>query len=542
MRILAQGLLFGFAALAPAHAATIFSSGFEPPFNLPANAAEAARFLTQASFGPTPQDIARVQAIGYVGWLHQQFHTPPTRARPHLEQIAAAGVAVSHNHRMDRWFHTAVYAPDQLRQRMAYALSQILVVSDRDASLSSDYFGVAEYWDLLASHAFGNYRDLMRAVSLSPQMARYLTFLRNRKGDPASGRLPDENYARELMQLFTIGLIERNDDFSPVLDAQGRPIPTYDQATIMELARVFTGFTYAGSSSFFSGSPNYLPMICFQSQHDDQAKEIFGVRLLSGQCLQDLEEALDVLFHHPNTPPFVARQLIQRFVTSNPSPQYIERVVRVFKDNGQGVRGDLRAVLEAILLDPEARIRDPSPHYGKPREPLLKLTALWRAFEAQPPPADPGGFVPMGVRSPQNDYAQRPLGAPTVFNFYEPDYRPSGPIADAGLYAPEFQIIDENYVVRTANHLYARVWSGYLGMPNPPADRPLLNLSPVAALANDPEAMVALLDLRLTYGTMSPGLRDVLRRMVAELPADGNTKARAAIQVITLSPDFAVQR
>jgi uncharacterized protein (DUF1800 family) len=283
-------------------------------------------------------------------------------------------------------------------------------------------------------------------------------------------------------------------------------------------------------------------MICFQSQHDDQAKEIFGVRLLSGQCLQDLEEALDILFHHPNTPPFVARQLIQRFVTSNPSPQYIERVVRVFKDNGQGVRGDLRAVLEAILLDPEARIRDPSPHYGKPREPLLKLSALWRAFEAQPPPADPGGFVPMGVRSPQNDYAQRPLGAPTVFNFYEPDYRPSGPIADAGLYAPEFQIIDENYVVRTANHLYARVWSGYVGMPNPPADRPLLNLSPVAALANDPEAMVALLDLRLTYGTMSPGLRDVLRRMVAELPADGNTKARAAIQIITLSPDFAVQR
>jgi uncharacterized protein (DUF1800 family) len=244
MRILVQGLLFGLAALAPAHAATIFSSGFEPPFNLPANAAEAARFLTQASFGPTPQDIARVQAIGYVGWLHQQFHTPPTRARPHLEQIAAGGVAVSHNHRMDRWFHTVVYAPDQLRQRMAFALSQILVLSDRDASLSSDYFGVAEYWDLLATHAFGNYRDLMRAVSLSPQMARYLTFLRNRKGDPASGRLPDENYARELMQLFTIGLIERNDDFSPVLDAQGRTIPTYDQATIMELARVFTALRH----------------------------------------------------------------------------------------------------------------------------------------------------------------------------------------------------------------------------------------------------------------------------------------------------------
>ncbi|HRQ63690.1 MAG TPA: DUF1800 domain-containing protein [Xanthomonadaceae bacterium] len=524
-------------------AQSIFRNGFEPPFNLPANQAEAARFLTQASFGPSASQIQQVQAYGYINWLNQQFARPATRARPFLEGLSDQGVSVGQGVRMDRWFHTAVYAPDQLRQRVAFAFSQILVISDRDDTLSGDWAGTAEYWDILAAHAFGNYRDLLRAVSLSPQMGRYLSHLRNRKANPTTGTEPDENYAREVMQLFSIGLVQRNDDFSPILDPGGEPLPTYDQDDIAAMARVFTGFTYSGSTNFNSGPANYLPMMCFQSQHDDQPKTLFGVfTLTSGQCFQDLDEALDILFLHPNTPSFISRQLIQRLVTSNPSPEYIARVAQVFKANAHGQRGDLRAVVRAILLDPEARIRSEDPGYGKPREPLLKLTALWRAFNAQAPPSEPSGLVQMGIRNPQNDFAQRPLGAPSVFNFYEPDFQPGGDIADAGLFAPEFQIVDEGSVVTSANFLYARSWSGYLGMNNPPANRPLLDISPVAALAGNPQAMVDLLDVRLTYGSMSPELRDIVVRLVTELNGNPTQKALAAIQVITLSPEFAVQR
>ena len=539
-------LLLSAAALcvsAPLSAQVIFKDGFEPPFNIPANQGEAARFLTQASFGPTPQQISQVRSGGYINWLNQQFAMQPTRARPFLEGLSTLGVSVNQSVRMDRWFHTVTYAPDQLRQRMAFALSQILVISDRDATLSGDWAGTAEYWDILATHAFGNYRDLLQAVSLSPQMGRYLSHLRNRRANPDTGTEPDENYAREVMQLFSIGLVQRNDDFSPILDPEGELLNTYDQDDIAAMARVFTGFTYAGSTSFTNGPANYLPMMCFQSQHDDQPKTVFDVFVLSsGECLQDLDEALDLLFLHPTTPSFISRQLIQRFVTSNPSPAYIERVAEVFKSNASGQRGDLRAVLRAILLDPEARIRSSDVSYGKAREPLLKLTALWRAFNAQSPPTEPSGLVQMGNRNPQNDFAQRPLGAPTVFNFYEPDFSPGGELGDAGLFAPEFQIVDEGYVITAANVLYARTWTGYLGMSTPPSNRPLIDIAPVSALASDPQAMVDLLDLRLTYGTMSPGLRDVVTRLVAELNGNANQKAMAAIQVITLSPEFAVQR
>lgn len=538
--LLAMASLF-LPSLLPAQ--EIFEDGFEPPFNIPANHAEAARFLTQATFGPSPQQINQVYALGYINWLNQQFSTPATRARPFLEGLSDQGASVSQSVRMDRWFHTAVYAPDQLRQRMAFALSQILVISDRDATLSGDWAGTAEYWDLLATHAFGNYRDLLRAVSLSPQMGRYLSHLRNRKANPNTGTEPDENYAREVMQLFSIGLVQRNDDHSPILDGSGQPLPTYDQDDIAAMARVFTGFTYAGSTNFNSGPANYLPMMCFQSEHDDQPKTLFGAFVLaSGQCFQDLDEALDVLFLHPSTPSFLSRQFIQRFVTSNPSPEYIARVASVFKSNASGQRGDLRAVLRAVLLDPEARIRSSDPGYGKAREPLLKQTALWRAFNAQTPPTEPSGLVQMGLRNPQNEFAQRPLGAPTVFNFYEPDYAPGGAIADAELLAPEFQIIDEGYVITTANTLYTRTWSGYLGINNPPTNRPLIDIGPATALAANPAAMVDLLDLRLTYGSMSPELRDIVLRLVTELNGTPTQKALAAIQVITLSPEFAVQR
>lgn len=520
----------------------VFRGGFDDVSDAPASDAEAARFLTQATFGPTKASIAQLRGIGYSQWLEQQLSFPSTLSRPYLEDLEAQGITVTPGFRIERWLSTVVYAPDQLRQRMAWALSQILVVSDANSMLGNTPIGVAEYGDMLADGAFGNYRELLGSVSRSPIMAIYLSFLRNQQAFGAPLILPDENYAREVMQLFTIGLIKRNLDFSPVLDG-GQTVPTYDQSVISEMARVFTGWTYLGSFNFFAGQFNYLPMMCFPDFHDDGAKLIFdGVSLPAVSnteqgCADDMSNALDALHDHSNSAPFIARQLIQRFVSSNPSPAYIQRTAEVYNDNGQGEKGDLAAVLSALLMDTEARNDAPPDNAGKVREPLLKLITLWRAFDAIP-----GANGAMGLRAPQAAYAQRPLGASTVFNFYEPDYQQPGPIADADLYSPELQIYAESTALTVANDLYARTWLSYIGGPGGGANRALIDLSFAQALASDHAALVDEISLRLLYGQAPESARSILIALLDSMAgASAEQKALAVIHLVALSPQFNVQ-
>ncbi len=464
--------------------------GWAPPnrfvSDIPANDAAAARFLTMATFGPTQADIDLLRQIGYHAWIARQLALPASLQRPYVEALDQAVQNPGQADRMEAWFNNAVTAPDQLRQRMAWALSQIMVVSDQFAGLTQDPIALAEYYDTLARDAggyadnAGNYHtptfsNLMTDITLSPAMSHMLTYLRNQKGNPAIGTSPDENYAREVMQLFTIGLVLLNPDGSQKLDGSGQPIPTYPQATVTGYARVFTGWSY---SSGFKGNPasssnwsvaEFQPLVCYDSYHDFGAKTLlsytgnYGANSdalslpANNTCAADLQQGLAILVNHPNVAPFISRQLIQHFVTSNPTPDYIARISAVFNASG----GDLGKVITAILTDNEALSGSIPKQYksyvfGKAREPLLKLTALWRYY---------GGAAQNGLytfSNPQNSYAERPQGASSVFNFFAPGYLPPGELADAGLSGPEFQILNASTTVTTANDLTNRI-GAYLG-------------------------------------------------------------------------------
>lgn len=549
-----RGALFACAvlcvsAIPAAHARTFLKNGFDPPADRPATDAEAARFLTQATFGPTTAEIAKVRTMGYSAWIDQQMNQVAlTAARPHMETVSAAMVAaggtdtIGQNQRMSRWFHTAVTGPDQLRQRAAYALSQIFVISDTNGSISGEPIQMSEYWDLLARNAFGMYRTLLDEVSYNPSMGKFLSHFRNRKA--ATGREPDENYAREVMQLFSIGLYERNLDGSPLLSG-GQPVPTYDQSTISNYAKVFTGFAYNNAgTNLFGGTNTYLPMSCVATEHDVTAKVVVGnTTIPAGQsCANDVRDGLNLLASHANVGPFMARQLIQRFTTSNPSNAYITRVAQKFNNNGDSERGDLGAVIKQVLLDTEARNNTPPAAFGKVREPLLRLTAVLRAWPFQLPAATAYGEIRMGMTNPTGSYAQRPLGAATVFNFYEPDYQHPGPLADANQFAPEMQIINETTTYSISNSLADYTFRYYVGMTNPPTDRPLIDVTALAALAT-PAAMVEDVNQRMFYGAMSSNTRTTLTNMLSFMNgATPSEKARSLLQIAAMSPEFATQR
>lgn len=599
------------------------------------DAKTAARFLTQASFGPDAESIQSAQDLGLAGWIEAQKSQPQTLQRPPLEQQIAQLVLtdprnaqVYRAHRMERWFNSAVNAPDQLRQRMAFALSQILVLSDV-GTLANHPLAVADYHDVLARHAFGNYRALLREVTFHPAMAAFLSHLRNQKTDwtrDGTGALvpglisPDENYAREVMQLFSIGLVERALDFTP-LQVDGSTVPTYTQDIVTQNAKVLTGLAFPCtgpatigsitinrncgattgiarqfSASVFVSTPgryavpgivtalahpdSYGPLVCFPRYADTgrsaTASDGYAVLpapndrkiLLGGveigpsavachantpageqqacidYCNAQIDTLIDTLFLHPNLAPFVSRQLIQRFVTSNPSPAYIERVARVFENDGSGQRGELGATLAAVLLDPEARSTLPGSRFGKLREPVLKLTALWRAFEA--PAGNNGAY---GVFAPERFLAQRPLGANSVFNFYEPDYAHPGEIAEAGLVAPEFQILDESTTVTTSDGLWQLTFAGYTS----PNDRTVSFATPpgnaylppaqLDALPTASADLVEALNLKLLAGSMPNSLRARLITF-ADGPlaqADHRLRVLNLIHLILISPAFAVQ-
>ncbi len=448
---------------------------FLPSYNLLRQ--DAVRLLWQASFGPTPEAISTILEQGTEGWINQQLAMPASRsqlsrtieiammAEPDASWFdksvfnSIANGRVRH-YQSSAWWEQALTAPDQLRQRVAFALSQITVVSITEPPLYKRSEALAVYNDLLLKHAFGNYRELLSAVSYSPAMGVYLSHQGNRKANPKRQTSPDENYARELMQLFSIGLYRTTLDGQPALDQDGQKVPVYTQQDVMELARVFTGWDLVGNTGFgrknrFFGS--YLqPMEFTQKLHDSGEKTLLGQIIpagLGGE--QDVEAALDIIFSQPSVAPFISRQLIQRLVSSNPSPAYIKRISSVFVDNGQGIRGDLASVVKAILMDSEARIPTENNAHGKLKEPIVAFAGLLRFLNVTPAPAwvtpQGGKMVDVYWFKPLN-IGQDPLRSPSVFNFYEPDYQPSdNHFQQTGLFSPEAVVLETEPLVNFSN-------------------------------------------------------------------------------------------
>ena len=461
----------------------------------PPGESEAARFLMHAAFGgPTCAGIDRVAELGYAGWIDEQMALPGlgTRyawllERGHLEPSEKDFVTGFDG---AMWRHL-IASPDVLRQRVAHALSEILVV-DVDGILRVGHFKAAAgaaYQDMLAAHAFGNYRDLLEAVTLSHQMGSFLSLVGSRRSDGA-GREPDENFARELLQLFTIGLVELAPDGTVRAGPDGRPVPTYGQDDVVGLARAFTGWD-VGDAMRWGGHDHWSsPMRLRPERHEPGEKRFLGTVVPAGaDGGTTLGIALDAAFAHPNVGPFVGRQLIQRLVTSNPSPSYVAWVATRFDDDGTGTRGNLGAVVRAILLDPEARTEPllDALTFGKAREPLVRFVHRARAFGAA---SEDGAWALYDLSDPAHRLGQAPLRARSVFNFYRPDHvPPNTALADDGLVAPELQIAHETSLVGYANFMEGVVPHGHGGV--------VPDYSAEVALAHDAEALVAHLDLVL---------------------------------------------
>jgi uncharacterized protein (DUF1800 family) len=507
-------------------------------------AADAARFLNQSTFGPTSALLTQVEQNGFNSFLAQQFATAATPTLLRVDQATAAlpaGTDPSNPQFQEAWWYTVANAPDQLRQRVAFALSELMVVSANGSGMFEHPEAMATYWDLLAQDAFGNFRQLLEDVTLNPAMGDFLDMVHNDKPNPSKNTEPNENYAREVMQLFTIGLYKLNSDGSQQLDPNNQPIPTYDQDVVEGYAHVFTGWYWAqtGTPTWRYVPANYRqPMLAFPEHHDTGAKIILnGVTLPAGQTqAQDLQAGLDALFNHPNTGPFICRRLIQRLVTSNPSPAYIARMSKVFANNGHSVRGDLQAVVQAILLDPEARTSPSatSASYGKEREPIIRLANLYRAFNAT---AASGKFA---VSNQTFNFGQAPLYSPTVFNFFTPDYSQSGAIAQAGLDSPEFQITTDTTVITSANRMRSAVYQQ--ASPNNP-DTLVLDLSSLTALAADSAGLVDSLNPLLMGGGMSPNTRSIVINAVNQISATNPLgRAQTAVHLLVTSPEFVIQK
>jgi uncharacterized protein (DUF1800 family) len=441
----------------------------------------------------------------------------------------------------DAWWTQAISGSDQLRQRVAFALSEILVVSINSAGLADRPYALPAYYDVLVRDAFGNYRQLLEDITLNPAMGAYLNMLQNDKANSSQGTLPNENYARELMQLFSIGLYNLNLDGSLTLSSSGFPIATYSQDAILGNAAVLTGWTYAqpGSSNpvFRPGKQDWRdPMINVASHHEPAAKTILnGVVVPANQsAAQDLKMMLDTIFNHPNVGPFVCRQLIQRLVTSNPSPGYVYRVASVFNDNGQGVRGDLQAVVRAILMDYDARVGFITAQgAGHEREPVVRITNLVRAFNG----ASPSGKY--SVRNADASLDEEAMHSPTVFNFFAPDYSAPGAIATAGLKSPEFEITTDTTVISVANYLRTGIYTG-LG---PSSDRITLNLAAEQTRASDPAGLVDHLNALFMGGGMSPGARNIMVNAVTQIPSSNPLeRVRTAVYLVVNSPEFVVDK
>ena len=518
--------------------------GPPPPPPPPAiTKAEAFQFLNQASFGATEAEAQRVIAMGFEGWINDQMRRPASLQLPHMQSLPPPQfMGQLQADRVDIWFRNSLHGDDQLRQRVAFALSEIFVVSQQGA-LNGQPYGLASYYDMLTQSVFGNYRDLLEKVTLHPSMGVYLSMLGNEKPDPVNNIRPDENYARELMQLFSIGLLELNQDGTPKLDAQNQQIPTYDQSIIEGFAHVYTGWTYAGAPRFHINFANaerqVAPMELWPDFHDTGPKKALnGVTIPAGQTGdQDLAAALDNIFYHENVGPFIAIRLIQRLVTSNPSPGYVSRVAAVFNDSGSGVRGDLGAVVRAILLDDEARPDIPIEIDGKIKEPILRLTQLWRAYDA----TSQSGRYPLNFV--YIIFGQGPLQAPHVFNFFSPFFAPPGEIRNNSFVAPELEISTEYLNTYVTNFMFYQAFAANSLNSDLEADDVYINFEEDMAVAGDVDLLIDTVAGKLLGGEISDTLRNEIAGMLAIIPAtDPALRAAETIYFITTSPEYAYQR
>lgn len=526
-----------------------------------ANSGSISRFLSQASFGPSKAALCELAGLirrkgseraGFEAWIDAQLRMPVTPLQDHFDPDSG-----NDRHSLARkfaWYEAAVGAPDQLRQRMAFALSEIFVVSEHDGALyrKDGQVGLQRYHNMLLAHAFGDYRDLLGAVTLDPVMGHYLTVVRSRAATDPNGPQPDENYAREVLQLMSIGLDMLRINGEPRLDSAGNRIPTFDQDTILGLARAFTGLNYdlgtlddTPCRGWDGKGTDFLrPMVACERYHDQGEKRLLAASarsavLPAGQGAEaDLRDALDNIAAHPNVAPFMARRLIERFVTSNPSPAYVRRVAEAFNASG----GALGLTVKAVLLDDEARSESLAerPYAGKMREPVVLVTSLWRAFDGTLTGLDPrtARFEPFG---------QSPQGSPSVFNFFQPEYQPaidtSGVrlprhIQATGLHAPELQVMTELATLQAHNTLRTLIEGNAAIVPLKLDDE-------LALLKSAPQALLQHLDQLLLAGTMSDGLRASLQAVI-DSPAPLREwphaqRLRDILYLIVTSPEFAVQ-
>ena len=540
--------------------------------------ADASRFLMQATFGGSQADINHLSTIGYNAWFTEQFAVPNTLHEPYAEreimlnnQPACAATDATCNQKLflqtsgDAYFEqpfwaTALTGKDALRKRVQFALSELFVISSQDAVLQQMPRGMASYYDMLGNDAFGNFRQLLEDVTLSPEMGIYLSSIVNEGNSTVD---PDENYAREVMQLFTIGLWQLNPDGSQKLDGSGNPIPTYNNNDVMGIAKVFTGFSWnmAGntSSQAWSGygasyaGPGFgqdlLPMVAYPTHHSVAEKDFLGTIIAAGSSdpNADLKTALDALFNHPNTPSFVCKQLIQRLVSSNPSPAYVQRVAAVFQDDGTGTRGNMQAVITAILMDDEARNANTAAAstYGRVQEPILRFTHMARAFTAE---SRSGAFDAGDTSDPAYGFGEMASRSPSVFNWFAPGFVPAGTsIEQAGLTAPEMEITDVTTVIGYLNSMQAAVSGGYGNNQDL-----YVTLATETNLANTPDQLLDRVNLLLLAGQMSSTLQSQILAAINAIPvpAGGDpaamnnallARAQTAVFLTVASPEYTAQ-
>jgi uncharacterized protein (DUF1800 family) len=550
-----------------------------PQVQYPGSDADARRFLTQATFGPTDADVALLTTQGFEPWIQQQIATQPAATHVALFDQRLATIRAASSTANASWqelnhgfWHRALSGPDQLRQRVAFALSQIFVVSSMADCVGGNPRGAAHYLDTLAQHAFGDFRTLLEAVSRHPIMGCYLSHLRNQRENAMTGRVPDENYAREVMQLFSIGLYQLRPDGTVIRDAEGNPIESYTADDVSGPAKVFTGFSYdcpdrPADSCFYSGVANNAryddlwgrPMFGYPQFHSRSEKRFLGLLIPAAEYADpdtDLQKALDLLaLTHPNVGPFIGTQLIQRLVTSNPSPAYVGRVTAAFEQSGR----NLGAMVKAILTDPEARdiaAAMKSTTFGKVREPVLRLSAFLRAVGTV---SDSGQYV-IDSTDDVSQLSQSVLRASSVFNFYRPGYvYPGGASGALGLVAPELQIANESSAAGYVNFMRDVIANG-LGRSQATTGVSRRDLRVAYSLdtrndwytlAQDKDAgpLIEHINRKLMYGTLPEALRTEMRTTLDTFPLSATptepqvrNRLQAALLMAVVSPEFLIQK
>ena len=556
---------------------------------------ETGRFLSQATMGADLDLINIVKNMDFGVWIDQQITEPVTYLQSEVEDIweeyldtlesrgyedpqDAFGPAMPEL--TSAWWHNNMVASDLIRQKVAFALSEMFVISS-NSDLGGEAIAMAHYYDKLLDGAFGNYKDILSEVSLHAAMGYYLSHFNNPKAVPEENLHPDENYAREIMQLFSIGLYELNNDGTHQLDNDGNSIPTYDNADIKEMAKIFTGLGPGGINEnvWWTDEPYFglgifgidwtVPMAMYEDFHEPGIKVILKNDTIPANQLglDDIDEAINVLFNHQNVPPFISYRLIQRLVKSNPTPNYVERIANVFIDNGNGVRGDMAAIIKAILLDEEARNGEYmfEQHSSRLREPLVRHMQITKGLEIV---EEPGGRYWHNFDY-DNSLKQQILFAPTVFNFFLPNHQPVGDIANSGMVSPEFKIHDTSSSINYFNAAYrwTRDWGELINSGRYFYNSDLVNddgsiggwdmygfgetyidYEAYTDLADTPELLINELDKVLTHGQLSDEVRQSLRDNLPNISWDGyeygweRERVRTAIYLITISPDFAVIR